>query len=142
MHCLWGCCDELVNPRSFCYDSLWYPNIIIQVAKGDRFIVVTWITLFMFLTVLALSLILGKTDIMGVKNELPLIILIGVVAGIAYFSFLYGIHIGPVSLVSTIRSLSFIIAVVGGILFFHESLTTTKLFAVILGAISLILLVL
>ncbi len=115
--------------------------LLYKLPSGDKLTIVATITLFMFLTVFLGSLFRGF-DVQTVKSQLPLLAGIGIVAGLAYFIFIYSIQVGPVSLVSTIRGLSFIISVIGGVLFFKESLPVTKVLAIVLASISLVLLAL
>jgi uncharacterized membrane protein len=64
----------------------------------------------------------------------------GVIAAIAFVSFVTAISLGKVSVATTMRGLSFTVTVAIAILFLSEQLTALKFFGILLGVIALVLL--
>lgn len=66
----------------------------------------------------------------------------GIIAGFSFIAFITSIHLGKVSVASTIRGLSFLITAVIALLFLAEKLSMTKALGIVLATIALLLLTL
>lgn len=69
-------------------------------------------------------------------------IIAGVIAGFAFIAYITSIHLGKVSIVSSLRGLSFLITTVIAVLFLAEKITAMKILGIIFAAIAVILLTL
>ena len=81
-----------------------------------------------------------KGSFVNMRREFWLLTLLGIFQAIGYISFIYAIGNGPVSYVLALRSGSFLLVALYGILFLRENMTNRKLVALTLflaGAVAL-----